>query len=301
MKTKLSPFVYKIKGKKNYLFFDSIRKKLFQISPEGNPVELEKNLKENELVIETEGVIPLKFTVNVQNYKANAVVRQLQIRITGRCDKECQECGNIGSCFKNKKDMTKKNLKLLINQFKYIPIESIVIIGGNPLLRTDLIQIIKEKLISPEYKIYLKKEIFSKNEIKKIMNIGFIVIDSVCEDFCITEEEIEVDVFQYFYNQKFNPCWGNKIAIDINGDIKPCIWSNDILGNLKRDNIKDMIISGKFDYYWELTKEKFEVCNFCEFRCLCPDCRVITLKEAGYLTAKTSYCKYNPEKGKWED
>jgi hypothetical protein len=55
MKTKLSPFVYKIKGKKNYLLFDSIKKLLFNIVPEGDPKELEVELIKNDLVIKTNG------------------------------------------------------------------------------------------------------------------------------------------------------------------------------------------------------------------------------------------------------
>ncbi len=50
MKTKLSPFVYKVKGNKNYLLFDSLKSQIFSIVPEGNPRELEAQLLENDLV-----------------------------------------------------------------------------------------------------------------------------------------------------------------------------------------------------------------------------------------------------------
>ena len=299
MKTKLSPFVYKIKGKKNYIFFDSIRKKLFHISPEGNPKEMEATLLDNELVIKTDGVVPLKFTVNTQAYKTNVLLRQLQLKINGECDISCEECGNIGSCCRDNKNMTIKTLKNIVKQFKHIIIQSILIIGGNPLLCFDLIKRIRSEIDSAEYKIFLKDSQINEDDVKKLKDMGYKITQAVCENLCISEDDMEVDIFMYFYNQQFNPCWGNKIAINSQGDIKPCLWSDIIIGNISRDNVKDLIFTGKFDLYWELSKNKFKVCNECEFRFLCPDCRVVTLKETGSIYAKTSYCKYNPENGNW--
>ncbi len=41
MKTRLSPFVYKVKGQKNYILFDSLRGQIFNISPEGSNCRFE--------------------------------------------------------------------------------------------------------------------------------------------------------------------------------------------------------------------------------------------------------------------
>ena len=297
MKAKLSPFVYKIKGKKNYLVFDSIRKLIFQIIPEGDPKELEKQLLKNDLIVETEGVIPLKFTPNVKNYKSNLVLRELHIRITGRCDKECKKCGDIGVCWKEKVDMNMKDIKNIIKQFKHINIELVVIIGGNPLIKMDLVQMIREGIKASGYKVYIKYPGISEGDTIKLRDMGINIVNFVCEDFCINEELMDVDIFNYFYNQQFNPCWGNKLAIDVQGDLKPCLWSTSIIGNINKDDVKNLIFSGKLDYFWELSKDKFEVCKECEFRYLCPDCRVITLKETGSINYKTAYCRYNPSTG----
>jgi len=299
MNAKLSPFVYKIKGKKNYLFFDSLRRIFFHVIPEGDPKEMEAQLLKNDLLIKTEGVIPLKFIPNIKSYKENLILRELQIRITGRCDIGCKNCGHPGECFRENKDMTKKDLKNIIKQLKHVVIESIVIVGGNPLLRMDLIEMIKKGIISSKYKVYLKDAKRFESEAKKLTDMGVSITDSVCEDFLIDEQVMDVDVFNFFYNQQFNPCWGNKIAIDLQGDLKPCLWSNESIGNVKRDNIKDLIFSGRFDCFWELSKDKFEFCKECEYRYLCPDCRVITLKETGSINAKTFYCPYSPGKGVW--
>jgi len=37
-------------------------------------------------------------------------------------------------------------------------------------------------------------------------------------------------------------------------EIKACLWQEEVIGNIGKDNIKDLIIAGKFDKYWELTR-----------------------------------------------
>jgi radical SAM protein with 4Fe4S-binding SPASM domain len=66
------------------------------------------------------------------------------------------------------------------------------------------------------------------------------------------------------------------------------------LGNISNSNIRDMIIAGDFDEYWELTKDKIDTCKDCEYRWGCTDCRVLALKEAGSTSAKHPSCHYNP-------
>ena len=173
MNAKLSPFVYKIKGKKNYLFFDSLRRIFFHVVPEGDPREMEAQLLENDLLIKTEGVIPLKFTPNTKSYKSSLILKELQIRITGRCDIDCRS-GHPGECFQENNDMTKKVLKNIIKQFKHVVIVSIVIIGGNPLLRMDLIEMIKKGITSSKYKVYLKDLKGFESEEKKLTDMGII-------------------------------------------------------------------------------------------------------------------------------
>ncbi|MCI0470923.1 MAG: SPASM domain-containing protein [Candidatus Aminicenantes bacterium] len=298
MGAKLSPFVYKIKGKKNYLLVDLLRRRLFKITPEGDPYQLEKQLVEKKLAIETNGVIPLKFKLEVP-HKKELIIRELQVRITGKCSLECNDCGEICGCFKGEQDMPGDILNMLGEQMKAVPLGLVMIVGGNPLTRMDLLKLLREQIQAGEYRVLLKNIAPARAEQQILKDLGITVAASLHGDFTISPESMSIDPYLFFYRHEFNPCWGNQIAVDVQGDIKACLWSDEILGNIKKNNIKDMVFSKKFDKSWELTKEQFEVCRDCEYRYVCPDCRVKTLKETGSIYSKTSYCTYDPGTGEW--
>jgi radical SAM protein with 4Fe4S-binding SPASM domain len=109
--------------------------------------------------------------------------------------------------------------------------------------------------------------------------------------------EIKAEIFRFFFTRHFNPCLGNNAAVDTGGEIKCCLWSDEILGNIETDGLKDMIIRGKFDFYWEFSKSKIESCKDCELRHACDDCRIYALKQSGRMDATPAYCDYDPYKG----
>jgi len=112
-------------------------------------------------------------------------------------------------------------------------------------------------------------------------------------------KELKVDIYEFFYNQQFNPCLGHQIAVDYRGEIKPCLWSKMVLGKIGESKILDMIIAGEFDEYWKLTKDKIEVCKDCEFRYACPDCRESSEynHKENYNKIKPVCCNYDPYSG----
>jgi hypothetical protein len=59
--------------------------------------------------------------------------------------------------------------------------------------------------------------------------------------------DLKAEIFKFFYINYFNPCLGHKVAVDTSGEIKCCLWSDEIIGNIEKDDLKDMIIRGKFD------------------------------------------------------
>lgn len=302
MKTKLSPFVYKVKGARNVLLFDSMKKQLFSISPQGDPLELETQLLENGLVIKTNGVIPFKFIPRVtETYREQMILKELQIRITGHCQSECEACGETGSCIKDITRLNAETLSILSRQLGNIAIESLVILGGNPFLEPEQVENVKSKIKALNYKILCPPSLSDqyREETKRIENTGVEITPSVCSTGNISEEKMSVDVNEFHYNQKYNPCWGNKLAIETNGDIKPCLWSGKIIGNIKNSHIASLILTQKCEPYWELTKEKINICKDCEFRYSCPDCRVIAEKQTGNLYGKTFGCRYSPGTGEW--
>jgi radical SAM protein with 4Fe4S-binding SPASM domain len=300
MKIKLSPFVFKIKGKRNYLLFDSLKKNIYCIIPEGCPYELENQLIKMKLAIKTDGVIPFKYKPDIKKYDERFVLRELQLRITGECNYNCKYCNEVGFCKKNNLDISKTILDKIINQLIGFEIENITFIGGNPLLKEDIIDYIKSKINSYHYRILLPIKKISDKNFTKILNKHKLThVYSICNLGKISENTMMAEIDNFFYNQIFNPCWGNKIAIDVNGDIKPCIWA-DSIGNVEIHNvIKSLIISNKIDSYWKLSKDNFETCKECEYRYNCFDCRVKAIKENDSSTSKTVGCNYNPINGNW--
>ncbi|MCP4158097.1 MAG: radical SAM protein, partial [bacterium] len=74
-----------------------------------------------------------------------------------------------------------------------------------------------------------------------------------------------------------------------------------VLGDIGKDNLKDLIIAGAFDEYWELSKEKITGCKECELRFACDDCRVLAFQGTDSLEAKPPFCNYNPHTGQEEN
>ncbi|MBN2260739.1 MAG: hypothetical protein JW702_09345 [Clostridiales bacterium] len=104
----------------------------------------------------------------------------------------------------------------------------------------------------------------------------------------------------YEFNMNRNSCWGNKIAITNDYKIRPCIYSNIVIGEIKKDSI-DSIIRLCKQRYWSITKDKVKDCNICELRYVCFDCREIAWRTKKDLFDKNPLCKYNPHIGKWND
>ena len=126
----------------------------------------------------------------------------------------------------------------------------------------------------------------------KISNISIYKFNNQVCPFTKIDEKPAANPYFYFFNQKFNHCWGLTIAIDEKGFVKPCLWSNKIVGNINDDKFEN--IYNDLTCYWEITKDKIDICKSCEFRYSCSDCRVWAEEKNGKLMSKTAFCTYNP-------
>ena len=105
-----------------------------------------------------------------------------------------------------------------------------------------------------------------------------------------------------FYNlaQVTNNCWGHKISITKDGKIRPCIYSDIIIGDL--EHLTDPETIEKIRSYWYISKDKVERCKECELRYFCIDCREkAQRKNNGELLATNPSCGYNPKTGVWQE
>ncbi|PIF44499.1 SPASM domain peptide maturase of grasp-with-spasm system [Chryseobacterium sp. 52] len=102
----------------------------------------------------------------------------------------------------------------------------------------------------------------------------------------------------------YNSCLHKKIGIDIHGNIKNCPLMGKSFGNIHEISLENAVTQPGFKNYWNVSKDKIEVCKDCEFRYVCTDCRAYTerthINREELDTSKPLKCGYDPYTGKWE-
>jgi len=297
MTDRLKPHVCKIKGAKNYGLYDMLHGKFYQIEPTGTIKDLRRMLKELDLIFETAGFVPKKlYSPSTNEWFNTILVRVLQIRLNGNGENNCWDRKAIG---KIKPDMNEETLERVKEEFEHIPIKKIKVVAMAD--NKNLIENILKQFN------YFEIEIIAG---EKFVEQNLEYYKSICDKkkrlFTASRKpeeivQLRLDIDSYFYSENFNPCWGHQIAIDTKGEIKPCLWSNIIIGNLKENNIKNLITIGKFDDYWSIRKDNLQICKECEYRYVCNDCRVSSVNEGNGLYGKPTFCKYNPLIGEDEN
>lgn len=291
----LKPYVYKIKGAKNYGLYDLFNGKFYQITPDGDPKELRKDLLKEKLIFETEGVVPVKIKIDLKSQSNELNINEFQIKLDGVRENTCWSRKVVDQTF-NK--MSGNIVDALINQLKYLEIKVIRIETDefseayiNEIITSlpksvEKIKIYTRRIIDKEKKIYFDE---FANKIEKKIEIRM--------KNKIDLSNSEFSMYSFFHSQLFNPCLGKQVAVDTNGDIKPCLWLNVNIGNILSKNIKELIRLAKFDQYWELSKNKIDECKECEIRFACSDCRVFSDNGEFSKNKKPLFCKYNPYLG----
>lgn len=143
--------------------------------------------------------------------------------------------------------------------------------------------------------IYKNREIiYSKDKVIKETNCGIV-------KSCY----FNTNLATYTISSNFNSCLYKKMSIDSKGYIRNCPSMPQSFGNIKDNTMEDALNHKDFKKYWNLTKDKIEVCKDCEFRYICTDCRAYTERthtnEEGLDTSKPLKCGYDPYTGEWEE
>lgn len=117
----------------------------------------------------------------------------------------------------------------------------------------------------------------------------------------IGEQTFSISTNSYLLSKNYNNCLYKKIAIDSNGEIKNCPSSPISLGNILNDSILEIFQhKPETKLYWEISKDKIDVCNICEYRYACTDCRAY-IENPDDMYSKPLKCGYNPYTGVWEE
>ena len=93
----------------------------------------------------------------------------------------------------------------------------------------------------------------------------------------------------------YNSCLYKKLGIDTDGVIKNCPSMKESIGNLQ--NLNSVNIDSLETPQWFIKKDEIAVCQDCEFRYICTDCRV---KVVDGENSRPSTCQYNPYTNKWK-
>ena len=96
-----------------------------------------------------------------------------------------------------------------------------------------------------------------------------------------------------------NSCLNRKVSIDARGAIKNCPSMPHSHGDIQTTPLASVVANDAFQALWKVTKDQIAVCQDCEFRYICHDCRAYVADPAQPLS-KPARCRYNPYQGRWE-
>ncbi|MEL7221224.1 MAG: grasp-with-spasm system SPASM domain peptide maturase, partial [Bacteroidota bacterium] len=126
-------------------------------------------------------------------------------------------------------------------------------------------------------------------------------IDSETHCGAVSTNDFTANRALFTENHHFNSCLNNKVSIDHIGQICNCPSLPEKYGSIGIQSIADALTeSTSFKKYWTISKDQIEVCQTCEFRYICTDCRAYR-EDPKELYSKPLKCGYDPNTGVWED
>lgn len=133
-------------------------------------------------------------------------------------------------------------------------------------------------------------------------NIEFFETEVLNEKCCgkVGLAYFNVNIELFTESQHYNSCLNRKISIDRFGNIKNCPSMKTSYGNISNSTLQAALNRKQFKKYWDVTKDKIKVCQDCEFRYICTDCRAYT-EIPSDIYSKPLKCGYDPYSGKWEE
>lgn len=121
--------------------------------------------------------------------------------------------------------------------------------------------------------------------------------DSTCG--YIDPKFFSVSVDHFTESQLHNTCLNRKICIDANGFIKNCPSMKHNYGHISDTTLVEAIEKPGFKDCWFIKKDDIDVCQDCEFRHICTDCRAF-IKDSDNIYSQPAKCGYNPYIAKWQ-
>jgi SPASM domain peptide maturase of grasp-with-spasm system len=147
-----------------------------------------------------------------------------------------------------------------------------------------------------------KSYVIENDYIKKIADIVFLEYKLTDESHCgiVNKEYFSTNIDHYMESQFYNTCLNRKIGVDQFGQIKNCPSHPKSYGHIDRHSLRQALDHPDFKNQWTIKKEQIDVCQVCEFRHICTDCRVY-LEDPNNIYSKPAKCSYDPYTASWEN
>lgn len=145
-------------------------------------------------------------------------------------------------------------------------------------------------------------EIIKEHEELNKFNIEFfetkILNEKCCGKIGLPYFNINIELFTE--SQHHNSCLNRKISIDRFGNIKNCPSMKASYGTILNSSLRAVLNKKEYKEYWNIRKDEIKVCQDCEFRYICTDCRAYT-EDPSDPYSKPLKCGYDPYSGQWEE
>lgn len=150
--------------------------------------------------------------------------------------------------------------------------------------------------------------VFSSPENRKVILdeyfafINFTVNSFDPESTCgyVDTKFFSLSVNHFTESQLHNTCLNRKICIDSEGYIKNCPSMQHHYGHITETTLAEAIDKQGFKDCWFIKKDDIDVCQDCEFRHICTDCRAF-IKDPNNIYSQPAKCGYNPYIAKWQN
>ncbi len=195
---------------------------------------------------------------------------------------------------------TSATIGKILSLFNETGIRSINLIANYQIFMTELYF----ENISKKYRRVREVGLFNNNKRINIKNrlfpIYFLEGEKVSEKYCgcISPRAFYVNMQNFTESRQFNSCLNKKISVDIDGNIKNCPSMSSSFGNIFNSDLETVSAIDEFKSLWSVSKDNVKICQDCEFRYICTDCRAYTVDSEDELS-KPLKCNYNPYTNEW--
>lgn len=147
------------------------------------------------------------------------------------------------------------------------------------------------------YSSKMEKQFFLNSHQSIVRTKSRLISSSRCG--MVNPNYFSTSMINFIESKKFNSCLYKKISIDENGYIKNCPSSPINYGKYGGPKtLRGVAGMGDFKRVGLITKDQIKTCKLCEFRYVCPDCRIFIDNQED-IYSKPAKCSYDPLTNQW--